>query len=80
MEEDPKEFKKQEFVVPQKVSEVDESILRETLACEQCGRNYKVTGQELSFYQKHAIPVPGKCPECRHARRFALKKTLPYHT
>jgi len=80
MEADPKEFLPQKFIVPQRISEVDESILKETLVCEKCGRNYKTTAQELVFYQKHMIPVPGQCHECRHARRFALKKTLPYHT
>ncbi len=79
MEEDLKEFVAQKFVVPEKISDIDESILKETLACQKCGRNYKVTGQELDFYKRHSIPVPWQCHECRHERRFALKKTLPYH-
>jgi len=78
MGEDPKEFVPQKYVVPEKVSEVDESIFKETLACEECGRNYKITEPELRFYKKNAIPVPAKCYECRHARRFALKRIIPY--
>jgi hypothetical protein len=76
--DDPKEFLPQKFQVPPNVSEVDESILSEVLACKKCGRNYKITAQELKFYKNHAIPVPDFCPECRHARRFGLKKTIPF--
>jgi hypothetical protein len=78
MEENPKEFVPQKYIVPEKISEIDESILKETLACVGCGRNYRVTGQELAFYQRHAIPVPSQCHECRHSRRFALRKVQPF--
>lgn len=76
--DDPKEFAPQKFVVPEKISDVDETILKEILACEKCGKNYKITMEELKFYKKQEIPVPAICPDCRHARRFALRKVQPF--
>ena len=43
------------------------------LACSDCGKNYKLVEQELNFYKKHALPVPQKCPDCRHTERVSLR-------
>jgi hypothetical protein len=40
------------------------------LACEDCGKNYKIVAQEASFYKKYGLPSPKKCPTCRIMRRF----------
>lgn len=42
---------------------------QEILACVLCSKNYKIIKQELAFYQQQQIPVPGECPDCRHAKR-----------
>jgi hypothetical protein len=56
--------------LPDKIREVNEKILKETLACVDCGRNYKVVKPELNFYQKQGLPLPRQCPDCRYYFRF----------
>ncbi|MFA5947568.1 MAG: zinc-ribbon domain containing protein [Candidatus Gracilibacteria bacterium] len=70
---EPKEYKKQKYVVPDKLNDIQESILNEILACEECGRNYKVMPTELTFYKKMNVAIPRKCPDCRHKERVSLK-------
>jgi hypothetical protein len=74
-EKDPKEYVPQEFKVPDTIQEVDSKILDATLACEDCGKNYRLIPAELKFYKRQSIPVPRKCPDCRHGRRF--KNSFP---
>ncbi len=63
--------------LPEKISDVDEKILKETLACEKCGKNYQVTPAELKFYQKQGIPVPRKTPN--RTPRMVLPRSDPRH-
>ncbi len=50
------------------------------LACEACGRNYKLLKQEVEFYKKFTLPLPRKCSDCRRAERFVLRnKRHLYH-
>ncbi len=64
--------------LPDTIDEVTELILREVLACTcdscgghraVCGRNYKIIKQELGLYQSLGIPLPRRCPLCRHRAR-----------
>lgn len=48
---------------------------QEILACVTCSKNYKIVKQELAFYQQQQIPIPGECPDCRHAKRTSLLNT-----
>lgn len=41
-----------------------------------CGRNFKIIAQELSFYQKLHIPIPKHCPSCRHKDRMKHRNPL----
>lgn len=45
------------------------------LTCD-CGRNFKIIVQELSFYQKLHIPIPRNCPLCRHQARMKQRNPL----
>lgn len=45
----------------------------EILACEDCGKNYKLQIQETKFYKQYHLPQPKKCPDCRHKSRLALR-------
>ncbi|MFH1284851.1 MAG: hypothetical protein ABIH78_04695 [Candidatus Peregrinibacteria bacterium] len=47
----------------------------ELLTCD-CGRNYKIISQESDFYKKLQIPVPEKCPSCRHKARMTKRNPL----
>jgi len=55
--------------IPESINDVADSILRETLACIACGRNYRLVEAELRFYRKMKIPVPRKCFFCRVRER-----------
>jgi len=59
--------------IPDLIEEVEDKILREVLVCENCSRNYNIVPNELTFYRKEQIPIPRKCPECRHKKRFAIR-------
>ena len=60
--------------IPETVAETPDTIVKEVLACAQCGKNYKIVPQELAFYRKHTLPVPLNCPECRYNARRALRQ------
>ncbi|MFA6533766.1 MAG: hypothetical protein WCT37_01190 [Patescibacteria group bacterium] len=62
--------------LPDKISEVDDKILEEVLACVDCGRNYKIVKAELKFYQKQSLPLPRQCFDCRYLGR--LKQRNPH--
>jgi len=41
--------------------------------CGGCGKNFRLIPQELKFYKERVLPVPRKCPDCRHLDRMALR-------
>ena len=55
------------------IDNIKDSITSEILACQSCGRNYKIIQQELQFYKKMNLPIPRKCFFCRHANRLKLR-------
>lgn len=58
------------------VPEIDEapsSIIKEIFACAVCMRNYKIIAQEFQFYQNMHLPLPRRCPNCRHKKRMELR-------
>jgi len=61
--------------IPDNIKDIKDSILNEILACEACGRNYKIIQSELLFYRKMTLPLPRKCFFCRHEDR--LKRRGP---
>lgn len=72
-DKEKKDYLPQKYVVPPTLGEVSDSILKEILACEDCGKNYKIVEMELDFYRKIHTPIPRKCPDCRHKARLQLK-------
>lgn len=69
----PKEYKPQTYAIPDDISDVPESVISEILACSECKKNYKITPLELKFYKKMSLPIPRKCPNCRHIARVNLQ-------
>lgn len=69
-----------ETVKPEEISDhikdVSDDILKETLACIECGRNYRFIKPELDFYKRMSIPIPRKCFYCRHTDR--LRRRGPF--
>lgn len=44
-----------------------------TLRCRECGRDFVFSAGEQEFYQlKGLMNEPGRCPECRAARRVSM--------
>ncbi|MBN1494822.1 hypothetical protein JW911_03765 [Candidatus Peregrinibacteria bacterium] len=72
-EKDRKDYKKQDYLVPDLIKDVPESITNEILACSDCGKNFKILQKELEFYKKFNLPIPQMCPDCRHKERMEMR-------
>ena len=59
--------------IPDGITDVPDSFLREIFSCTQCQKNYNTTENELIFLRKEGLPFPRKCPNCRYKRRFDLR-------
>ncbi len=59
--------------IPPFVKDVKASLCEEILACKTCSKNYQIQKQELKFYKKMELPIPLKCPACRHTERTKLR-------
>jgi hypothetical protein len=62
---------KKTFELLDSINEVDESILKEIMECEECNRPYRILENELIFLQKEKLPIPHLCHDCRHERRIS---------
>lgn len=60
--------------LPDNIEDVDDSIKHQILRCEETGRNYIITDQELNFYRKMKIPIPRKCFFSRHSDRVSQRR------
>jgi CxxC-x17-CxxC domain-containing protein len=43
----------------------------QTLTCTDCGKQFTFTASEQEFYQSKGFSTPGRCPDCRAARKAA---------
>ncbi len=59
--------------MPQTIEEVTDGILKETLICETCGKNFRLIQAELEFYRKMHLPIPHQDFECRHQARMSKR-------
>lgn len=49
-----------------------------TLTCKDCGKEFVFTAGEQEFYElKGLTNQPGRCPECRKARKEAMANRRP---
>lgn len=69
-EEDEREYQDATTTPADHIKDIDESILKEILKCEDCGKNYQIIPMEFSFLQRFNLPVPRKCPLCRDRQRI----------
>lgn len=58
------------FVPPSTITDVPDSVVQERLACSACGKNYKVTAQELALLRRKNLPLPMECFFCRYRSRL----------
>ncbi len=69
---DPREYQDASAEVPDHIRDVSDTILKEILKCEKCGKNYRLIQKEFEFYKRFNIPIPAKCPLCRDRERVSL--------
>ncbi len=69
--------------LPNTITEIDDSILEQTVSCEhagqcnhQCGTVFKIIPTELAFYRQMNIPAPHLCSNCRHYERLAERNPI----
>ncbi|MFA6550150.1 MAG: hypothetical protein WCT36_02225 [Candidatus Gracilibacteria bacterium] len=55
------------------IKEYAKPTSKDILACEFCGKNYRLVNQEIQFYKTMQLPTPSLCPGCRHNSRFFFK-------
>ena len=72
-DEDKREYKPQTYKTPDTIAQTNDDILKETLSCETCDKNFRLIEQELNYYREFSIPVPQNCFNCRHAAREAYR-------
>jgi len=50
----------------------------QNLTCTDCGKQFTFTGSEQEFYQSKGFSTPGRCPDCRAARKAAREGGSSY--
>ncbi len=70
---DQKDYKPQTYQIPERIADAPDTITKELLACENCGKNYRIIPQELNRLRNINLPIPHKCPDCRHGERMTLR-------
>lgn len=53
--------------IPDLISDATDAIVGKIFICEETGKPYKITLQELRFYRESGIPLPHRCPDARRA-------------
>jgi len=51
--------------LPDHIKDSADSVLRERIACINCGRAYRIIEMELAFHRQMNVPLPRECPQCR---------------
>jgi len=55
--------------LPDSIEEVKDDVLKQVIACENCGKAYKIIDMELQFLRHLKLPLPRMCIECRFQAR-----------
>jgi CxxC-x17-CxxC domain-containing protein len=50
----------------------------QNLTCVDCGKQFTFTESEQEFYQSKGFSTPGRCPDCRAARKAARNSGSGY--
>ena len=66
--------------IPDDSSEIPEPAISEIFECansksgiDDCTTAFRVITDEVNFYKRFGIPLPDKCPNCRHNERMELR-------
>jgi CxxC-x17-CxxC domain-containing protein len=63
-------------ISPTGVSETN--MADQTLTCTDCSKQFQFTESEQEFYQSKGFSTPGRCPDCRAARKAARQGGSSY--
>lgn len=55
--------------LPDRIRDVDDSILKKAIRCEASGKLFRIVAPELAFYRRFTIPLPHRHPNIRHVDR-----------
>lgn len=61
------------YALPDKLTDTEDSVCKETLYCEKTWRPYKIAAQELAVYRKIGATLPRTCPQQRYLERMSLR-------
>jgi hypothetical protein len=65
--------------LPDNLNDVPDDVVNWGIVCEESGKPFKLTPQELKFYRKYNIPLPRRHPEVRYFDRMALRSQPKLH-
>ncbi len=57
--------------LPDSIRDVEDDILKEVIECAGCLRAFRIIPAELQLLRRFDLPLPRKCPNCRHFERMA---------
>lgn len=57
--------------IPDSINGVKADISKEILECVSCSKVYKIVPGEFILLKRLVVPVPRKCPDCRHMDRLS---------
>ncbi len=56
--------------LPDHIKDTPNEILKEVIACADCGRGFRIIQMELDFLRRMNLPLPRECPFCRIGKKF----------
>lgn len=71
MPENPEQLQGPEL--PDSITDVDKSILKEHWQCDTCNELYQITPEELKMHTNMNVPLSARCPFCRNERRLDMR-------
>jgi len=60
--------------IPDSIKDIPDNFSEEILQC-SCGKFYRIISGELQLLKRFILPIPRKCPDCRHMAR--IKRVNP---
>ena len=59
--------------LPKDPATFSDELLKHTLQCQKCSRNYRFIQKEINFYKRMGLSLPNECFNCRHQRRMNMR-------
>jgi hypothetical protein len=79
-EPNAQEYRPATCTVSETIADMPDTVTKEILACETCGRNYRIIQRELDFLRRKRLPLPTECFLCRHRERLRQRNPRTFFT